>query len=445
MKIVYLTAGSGRWECDACLRDGDLAKALMALGHEVLFIPTYTPLVIEEASSVTSSRIFYGGVNVYLRHRFRFLRNAPSFLLKVFDQPWLLRLAARMEDMTDARSLADLTISVLQGEHGAQRKELDKLLDWLETQLQPDFFILPNSMFAGLAEPVRRRFKCPVYCLLSGEDGFIEQFPEPERSKTKDILRQQAARMDRFIVTNRYYQDFMSAYLGVAKEKIHVIPMGVNPLYYDREKTPPDVFTIAYRSPICPGNGFDLLIEAWRLLRKDKRLAPCRLVASGHLGASDRAYFNKWLGRIRDWGLEADFEYVGELKPSERSAFLRRASVLSTPVRYPEPVGMFVPESMLAGVPVVLTKRGCMEEWIEETGGGLLVKPDDPAALADGIRRLMEDSSLLRALAEKGRKAILEKFTVEKMARGVVRALGSCKDQNRGGCSGPAEIARKSP
>ncbi|MFP4581102.1 MAG: glycosyltransferase family 4 protein [Candidatus Sumerlaeia bacterium] len=423
MKIVYVTAGSGRWECDACLRDGDLARELKKQGHEVLFVPTYTPLIIEDAKEVASRRIFYGGINVYLRHRFSFMRHMPSLLLKIFDQPWILRLASRMEDMTDAKSLAQLTISVLQGEHGAQRKELMDMIQWLQSQMQPDAFVLPNSMFAGFAEPARRQLNCPVLCLLSGEDGFIDLFPEPERSECMKILREQSNKVDRFIVPNAYYRGYMADYLQIPEARFDIVPQCVNPEYYKPAEKAPEPFTIAFRHAMCPNNGLHILLEAWRLLRQDEELPPCRVRASGHLSGSDKPWFEAQLRKVREWGLADDFEYVGELVPEARGKFLAEANVLSVPVIYPEPIAMFVPEALISGIPAVLPRRGALTEWIEETGGGILVEPDNPEALALGIREIMLNPEKAKDMAEKGRQKVLADYTLEKMASSLVQAV----------------------
>ena len=54
-------------------------------------------------------------------------------LVLMLDAPRLLRWVSRFAVKTQAADLGELTVSMLQGEHGRQRKEFDKLLRWLET------------------------------------------------------------------------------------------------------------------------------------------------------------------------------------------------------------------------------------------------------------------------------------------------------------------------
>ncbi|NQU44421.1 glycosyltransferase family 4 protein [bacterium] len=418
MHIVYITAGSGRMECDACVRDGELARAYMRLGHDVLFIPTYTPLVTEDAREMAVSRIFYGGISVYLRHRFPLFRRMPGFLDRLFDARPLLRLASRLGDMTDAKSLADLTVSVLEGEGGEQQRELHRMLDWLEEQGPADLIVLPNSLFAGLAGPLRRRLGAPVLCLLSGEDAFIEAFPEPYRSQTLEVLRRKARDLDAFLAPSRYYRDFMSRYLDQPLEKVHLAPLGIDCGFYPTQPGEfPPIFTIGYRSPIAPNNGLHLLVDAFLDLKKRPGFEDCRLHVAGFIGGGDRPYYEKQVQRIRSAGFEKDFAYAGELDPASRIEFLKGLSVLSVPTVYPEPSGMFVAEALAAGVPVVEPRSGCLTEWVEETAGGLLVAPQDSSALAEGIARLKEDPALADRLRRQGKKAICEEHHVDRMAR----------------------------
>ncbi|MGD8330801.1 MAG: glycosyltransferase family 1 protein, partial [Acidobacteriota bacterium] len=68
MKIAYITAGAAGMYCGSCIHDNTLAAALMAQGHEVALMPTYTPTRTDE-EDVSMHRVFYGAVNVYLEQK----------------------------------------------------------------------------------------------------------------------------------------------------------------------------------------------------------------------------------------------------------------------------------------------------------------------------------------------------------------------------------------
>jgi len=66
MKILYVTAGAGGMYCGSCLRDNALAAELMSQGHDVVLLPVYTPTLTDEPN-VSSGKVLYGGVSVYLQ------------------------------------------------------------------------------------------------------------------------------------------------------------------------------------------------------------------------------------------------------------------------------------------------------------------------------------------------------------------------------------------
>ncbi len=64
--------------CGSCLHDNALAKALIAEGHDALLVPTYTPILTDEAS-VARNQLFYGGLNVYLQQLTPIARLLPRW------------------------------------------------------------------------------------------------------------------------------------------------------------------------------------------------------------------------------------------------------------------------------------------------------------------------------------------------------------------------------
>jgi glycosyltransferase involved in cell wall biosynthesis len=76
---------------------------------------------------------------------------------------------------------------------------------------------------------------------------------------------------------------------------------------------------------------------------------------------------------------------------------------------------------MAAGIPVVSSAVGGMPESVRDGENGLLVRPADPAALADAIDRLLCDPDLRRRLGERGRAIVESEFTVDAMVQGNLR------------------------
>jgi glycosyltransferase involved in cell wall biosynthesis len=410
MRLVYLAAGAGGMYCGSCLHDNTLARALLELGHDVLLVPTYTPLRTDE-ENVSRPPVLMGGINVYLHERLPFWSMLPRSLRRLFDAPLLLRWLAGRAGSVRPERLGRLTLSVLRGEHGRQRAEVERLVDWL-VEARPEVVHLSNSMLAGLAEPIARRLGVPVVCTLSGEDLFLERLPAPYYAEVREELRRRASHVQAFVALNRYYAQFMSRYLDVPPQRVHVIPHGLRLAGHGRRQRRSDGgFSIGYLARICPEKGLHLLVDALALLRKDGAVPPVRLCAAGYLSSADRPYLRQIMAAAQRRGLSDAVEYVGEVDHPGKIAFLQSLDVFSVPAVYQESKGLSVYEALANGVPVVLPNHGCYPELIEDTGGGLLCRPEDPEDLARCIRELVTNPLLAEELGNKGREAIHARYT----------------------------------
>ena len=427
MKIVYLAAGAAGMYCGSCLHDNTLAAALLELGEDVLLVPTYTPLRTDE-ENVSQPRLFFGGINVFLQQKSSLFRHTPWFLDALLDSPALVSLATKFSVSVDPTKLGALTVSMLEGEHGRQKKELDKLVRWLDGEPPPDVVHLSNAMLMGMAGEIRR-LGVPVVCSLSGEDVFLERLREPYYSQARAALRERVQHVQAFVALNGYYADYMSDYLQVPRDRIRVIPHGVNLKGHGtRKPNGGDGFTIGYMARICPDKGLHHLVSALEILNDDRSLPEIRLRVAGYLGRGDRKYFETLRSRTRAWQRPDRFEYRGEVSREQKIEFLQSLDVMSLPTVYRESKGISVLEALANAVPVVLPAHGTFPEIIATTGGGALHKPEDPRSLAEALRRLIQNPAEADALGRTGQQAIHARYNAAAMAQETRRLY----DQVRG-------------
>lgn len=411
--------------CGSCLRDNAMATELLARGHDVLLLPVYTPTHTDEPN-VSNHHVALGGISAYLEQYVPLFRKTPSWLDRLWDSKAVLSLASRKSISVNPKMLGEMTVSVLRGEDGFQRKEIHKLIDWVKQLPPPDIVNLPYTLLVSLARPLKEALDCPVLCTLQGEDLFLDGLHEPYRTEALNLIRKQVNDVGLFLSVSEYYADFMPGYLGIPAEKIRVVPLGINPDGFKmREPHAGGTFTVGFFGRVAPEKGLHVLAEAYRLLRVSGDLQDARLEVAGYMAADCKPYLAGIEARLKEANLAGEFHYRGVLDRAEKIEFLRGLDVMSMPATYDEPKGVSLLEAMACGVPPVQPRRGGFTEIIEKTGGGLLVKPDDPESLAGGIRELYRNKDLAAELSAKGYRGVREHYTAAHMADKLMIAFQS--------------------
>src|ERR1044071_1728075 len=221
--------------------------------------------------------------------------------------------------------LGELTVSMLKGEDGHQRKELRKLIHWLQSETAPDVITLPNSLLIALARPIKEALHRPVCCTLQGEDLFLSGLDSAHRNQALELIRANVEYVDAFVAVSHYCATFMAKYLGIPEHKIHEVPLGINLDGYARkERAWSDVFTIGYFARVAPEKGLHILAEAYRNLRARSDAPKARLEVAGYLAPEHKPCLSGIEQQMREWGYGDEFHYRGVLDKQEKIALLRR-------------------------------------------------------------------------------------------------------------------------
>lgn len=413
MRILALTAGAANMYCGSCLRDNALARELMRQGHEVTLVPMYTP-TRTDTENVSGERVFFGGISIWLQQNVPVFRHLPSWMDRLWDSNWMLRLATKRSIEVDPKSLGELTVSTLKGERGFQVREIHKLIDWLRTEPRPDIIALPYTLLIGLAEPLKRALNVPVVCSLQGEDLFLEGLQEPWRGECLRLIQSHLPHVDRFIAVSAYYASFMAEYLRIPRDRIDIVPIGIDLTgFAPAPKSPSEKLRIGYFARIAPEKGLHVLCEAVERMRE-----PAELRVAGYLPPERES----WLK-----GLQAkhNFTYEGSPDFEGKVRFLQSVDVLSVPTEYREPKGFFLLEAMACGTPVVQPSHGAFPEIVSKTKGGLLTEPGCRVDLAEKLDSLARDRAALAALSANTVEGVRKHFALPAMAERTVQVYRS--------------------
>ena len=88
------------------------------------------------------------------------------------------------------------------------------------------------------------------------------------RQKALALIRGQVRHVDVFIASSEWYAGFMSRYLSIPRDRIRVVPLGINLEGHSPVAREEPMFRIGYLARIAPEKGLHVLAEAYRLLRR---------------------------------------------------------------------------------------------------------------------------------------------------------------------------------
>lgn len=418
MKIVQIIPGTGgSFYCENCVRDGSMVKALRNAGHEVTMIPMYLPLMIEEPDLAGDTPIFFGAINVYLRQLAPFLKRMPVWLTRFFDSSIMLKFAASKAGSTRATGLEEMTLSMLRGEEGNQKEDLDLLVSWFKEHGKPDVVYLANALLLGLARRIKKELKIPVVCALQDEDTWLDVMRPAYQAETWRIIQERATEIDAFIAVSQYYANIMQPRIKIPDSKMHIVHIGINLNGYESSSLPFDPPVIGFLSRLCEYYGLDILVDAFIKLKSNSRLKDSKLFITGGMTSDNQKYVHGLLKRLARKGYLIDVKIFPEFDRISRLQFLKSLTVLSVPMRIGEAFGTFQIEAQAAGVPIVEPRIGAIPELLKITGGGILYEPNTPDALADALQSILLQPAKAHELGQKGQAAVYKQFSNDIMAQ----------------------------
>jgi starch synthase len=214
--------------------------------------------------------------------------------------------------------------------------------------------------------------------------------------------------------------DVLTAYPGVAADRVRVIRNGIDTVEYAPD---PDTSELAkhgidpsrpyviFVGRITRQKGVPVLLRAAAALDPSAQLVLCA-------GAADTAELGAEVSSLVA-GLQESRSgviWIPEMLPKpEIIQLLTHALVFVCPSVY-EPLGIVNLEAMACATAVVASRVGGIPEVVEESVTGLLVPPDDPAALADALNVLLRDPARAGAMGLAGRERAVSEFSWDAVA-----------------------------
>lgn len=194
--------------------------------------------------------------------------------------------------------------------------------------------------------------------------------------------------------------------------RVHMIHDGIVPWKTADRRDYSSATRLVTLARLHPQKGMDILIRGLALLRGGRSwtLEVCgegperdRLeTLASQLGLSHRITFRGLVRNIED--------------------VLDRSDIFVLPSRG-EGMGVALLEAMYAGLPCIVTRVSGFVDIVTHDVNGYLVEPEDPAAVAAALDRMMEDEDLRRRLGTAGHSTICERFTLASTAHQYLALL----------------------
>ena len=212
---------------------------------------------------------------------------------------------------------------------------------------------------------------------------------------------------DRIVCVSKSTAEFFCRACGAASGRVIAIPNGVDTERYRPTDRPPapiqDPVRIVSVGRLDPQKGYDVLIEAARICTERDMVFETTIAGDG----PERAALQQ---QIDAAGLADTVRLVG--RSDDVPVLLASSDLFVSSSRW-EGMPNAVLEAMATGLPVVATSVGGTPEVVAHGRTGLLVPPEDPAALAAAMADLVLDATRRRELGCAGRARVEAEFTWE--------------------------------
>lgn len=264
----------------------------------------------------------------------------------------------------------------------------------------------------GSGPRLRASFHDANLARFSREGGFIEDIAAPHIQRELAAERRLFDRLDVIFTRSDWLRESFIEHFGQDPGKVVTTWSGANvtglpTAIPERPASPMRILFVGYD---FERKGGPFLLEAFAKLRESHPDAELWLVGPE---AGDPAPGVRWHGTI-DRRAEAGDRQMASLH--------RDATVLVMTSRY-EPFGNALLEAMAYGLPCIGSTRCAMPEIIEANRTGLLVPPEDSAALARALLELADDPARARAMGEAGFKRLHERFTWDVVTERIVAEM----------------------
>lgn len=227
-------------------------------------------------------------------------------------------------------------------------------------------------------------------------------------------------RADLIVVPSSYFKNIVLNKFDIDTSKVFISPSaGINTMLFKPKymKKKLDVLTVGYVSRIDEGKGWDILLYAISELIKHYDIQVKVLMIGG--GSQEK----NLIELIKYLNLENHIDFIGQVPHQELVQYYNKMDVFTFTTRLSESLGLVGLEAMACGVPVVGSKIGGLEDYIEDNKNGMLFEVDNVKLLAEKLYSFVKMSNVERKVFSKNALKTAREFDSELVTKQLIQRL----------------------
>ncbi len=273
------------------------------------------------------------------------------------------------------------------------------------------------------------RLPVPVVVRLNGSATyFAAEMNQTAKWLTRWLERSSLRRADYWCSVSRYTADRTQAVLQPRSEVGAIIYNSVE-LRDQRKICERAESDVVFTGTLTTKKGIVSLIEAWPEVRRVHRGAQLHIYGKDGF-AADGGSMQEYLVSQLDQSIRPSVTFHGHQSREVILQALDNARVAVFP-SYAEAFSLAPLEAMACGCPTVYSQRGSGPELIEHGRDGLLIDPDQPIQISQAIIRVLQDSQLASCLGDNGWKRVRDRFNMKAIVSENLQFYRQCIEAYR--------------